>query len=412
MPAILPAPSASTNNAPVPALIMGKPVIMADSRILNLDSGFKHKFLCTGPTFTAGTACGYRCTYCFVEAQVGAKPFVTNVLNGQQFQHIVIRRNKPVAKLRSELYTAKGVPKYKNAIGVIYGSPLVDIAADTTLAQETIEIVQLILTATGWDIRLLSKSPLIVDIAKSLSKEQRERVIFGLSTGTLDDKLARAIEPTCPSPSTRTKALRWLQDNGFRTFAMLCPILPQPMDQFIEKVITDIRPDKCEHVWAEVINLRGDSMTATIDGLVKAGLTKAAADLQAVCGQNSKPSWEQYAQDTFTALANVIPHNASEPKLRFLQYVTPASDVWWQGQTPNGAVVLKPTAKKPKKAAVPAVQSALVPTAPTVTTVIATTTALIPALKPKDPKRVAAAHKAWDTMRAKRAVAAAAVTTP
>ena len=381
---------------------------MADSRILNLDSGFKHKFLCTGPTFTAGTACGYRCTYCFVEAQVGTKPFVTDVLNGQQFQDVVIRRNDPVNRLRSELHYADGTPKYKNDTGVIYGSPLVDIAVDKTLTQETIEIVQLILEATGWDIRLLSKSPLIVDIAKSLSPDQKERVIFGLSTGTLDDKLARAIEPTCPSPSKRTEALRWLQDNGYRTFAMLCPILPQPMDQFIEKVITDIRPDKCEHVWAEVINLRGASMTATIGGLVNAGLTKAAVDLQAVCGPNSKPAWEQYARGTFTALANVIPHNATEPKLRFLQYVTPASDAWWQAQIPNGAVVLKPTAKKTKKE-VTAAQATPVSTAPMVT---ATASLLIPTLKPKDPKRVAAAHKAWVTMRARKVAAAPAVVTP
>lgn len=386
---------------------MGKSVIMSDSRILNLDSGFKHKFLCTGPTFTAGTACGYRCTYCFVEAQVGTKPFVTNVLNGKQFQDVVIRRNNPVAKLRSELYTAKGVPKYKNETGVIYGSPLVDIAVDKTLTQETIEIVQLILEATGWEIRLLSKSPLIVDIAKSLSADQKNRVIFGLSTGTLDDKLARAIEPTCPSPSKRTEALRWLQGNGYRTFAMLCPILPQPMDQFIQKVISDIRPEKCEHVWAEVINLRGDSFTATIDGLVKAGLTQATADLKAVCGEGSKPAWEQYAQDTFSALANIIPHNATEPKLRFLQYVTPASVTWWEGQIHNGAVVLKPTAKKKKLAAATAVQAA-----PTASTASATATSLMPASKPRDPKRVAAAHKAWDTMRAKKAAAKAAVVTP
>jgi DNA repair photolyase len=118
----------------------------------------------------------------------------------------------PVNKLDCELHYADGSPKYKDAAGVIYGSPLVDIAADKTLVQETIKIVQMLLTATGWDIRLLSKSPLIVDIAKSLSPDQKKRVIFGLSTGTLDDKLARAIDPTCPSPSKRTEALRWLQD--------------------------------------------------------------------------------------------------------------------------------------------------------------------------------------------------------
>lgn len=39
----------------------GKPVYTVPGRILNLDSGFKHKLLCDGPTFSAGTACKNTC---------------------------------------------------------------------------------------------------------------------------------------------------------------------------------------------------------------------------------------------------------------------------------------------------------------------------------------------------------------
>ena len=337
-------------TATIQPKLMGKPVLMTNSRILNLNSGFKHKHLCTGPTFSAGTACGFKCAYCFVEAQVGTKPFVTDVLGGQKFQDVVIRRNDPVTKLRSELRTSSGKLKFKDGTGVIYGSPLVDIAATKELTKETIEIVQLLLNDTGWDVRLLSKSPLLTHIAESLTEEQRHRVIFGLSTGTLDDKLARAIEPTCPAASKRCEALRWLQDDGYRTFAMLCPILPQPMDQFVAQVEQLIRPEKCEHVWAEVINVRGQSMQKTLAGLQGAGLHHAAAELSAVCGEGSKPAWEAYARKSFLHLVAVIPRNATEPKLRFLQYVTNSSADWWDQQVANGAVVLKkaPKAKTEK----------------------------------------------------------------
>jgi len=129
--------------------------------------------------------------------------------------------------------------------------------------------------------------------------------------------------------------------------------------------------------------------------------------LQAVCGNDSKPAWEQYAQNAFAARAHVIPHNDTEPKLRFLQYVTTASDAWWSGQVSNGAVLLKPTAKRPKKAA-----ASVVPPVAT-GTATAATTPLIPTLKHEDPKRVAAAHEAWKTIRDKKAAAAAgAVVTP
>jgi len=374
--------------------MLNKTVLYSDSRILNLDSGFKHKFLCTGPTFTAGTACAYKCTYCYVEAQVGSKPFVTDVLNGRAFKDVVIRRNNAVAKLRTELKSARGVPKYKGVSGVIYGSPLVDIAATKELTDETIGMVQLLLDLTGWDIRLLSKSPLVINIAKSLSGLQKKRVIFGLSTGTLNDAHARATEPTCPSPTRRTEALRWLQDNDFRTFAMLCPIAPQPMSQFIEKVITDIRPERCEHVWAEVINLRGDSMTATAEALQKAGLMDAATELQAVCGPDSKAAWEQYARGTFEALANTIPMNGKQPRLRFLQYVSKATEEWWTGQISNGAVVLGGDGNK-------------IQTATAASPTLATTTTMIPDNIGKDPKRVAAAKKAWATIRANQAAKSA-----
>jgi len=338
-------PSPSVATATAQPKLMGKPVLTTNCRILNLDSGFAHKHLCTGSTFTAGTACAYSCPYCFCEQQVGTKPFVTKVLAGRKFQDVVIRRNDPVNKLRSELRTRSGELKFKNASGVIYGSPLVDIAATKELARETIEIVQVLLNDTGWNVRLLSKSPLITDIARSLSEEQKGRVIFGLSTGTLDDKLARAIEPTCPAASKRCEALRWLQDNGFRTFAMLCPILPQPMDQFLAKVEQLIRPEKCEHVWGEVINVRGQSMQKTLAGLQQAGLHQAAAELSAVSGEGSKPAWEAYARSTFQSLVNVIPRNATEPKLRFLQYVTKGSADWWEQQVANGAVVLQKKTK-------------------------------------------------------------------
>jgi len=137
------APVGPPNVPPNPLVgqtIMKKPVIWTNGRILNLDSGFKHKHLCTGPTFTAGTACVYKCVYCYVKAIVGTKPFVTNVLGGQNFQNVVIRRNDAVNKLKSELYAANGKPKYKYETGVVYGSPLVDIAPNVELADERLKL--------------------------------------------------------------------------------------------------------------------------------------------------------------------------------------------------------------------------------------------------------------------------------
>ena len=108
--------TASTGEMASAALGAGqnkrKPVIESESRILNPDSGFAPKLLCTGPTFTAGTACAYSCTYCYVEAMVGTKPFVTRLLHGQKFRDVVIRRRDSVNRLRKELRNGQGLLKY------------------------------------------------------------------------------------------------------------------------------------------------------------------------------------------------------------------------------------------------------------------------------------------------------------
>src|SRR5206468_4826428 len=44
---------------------------------------------------------------------------------------------------------------------------------------------------------------------------------------------------------------------------MICPSLPQTNYHAFAREMSDtIRAEKCEHVWAEIINVRGDSMNA------------------------------------------------------------------------------------------------------------------------------------------------------
>ena len=61
LPGATPAPRLETMN--------GKRVFTVPAKsVLNLESGFAHKLLCDGPTFSAGSACVYKCVYCYVPA--------------------------------------------------------------------------------------------------------------------------------------------------------------------------------------------------------------------------------------------------------------------------------------------------------------------------------------------------------
>lgn len=363
----------------------GKPVFEIDVKsVINLRSKFREKLLCDGPTFSAGTACAYCCSFCFVEAQHARNSPVQTLLKSQNvsFDEIVIRRRNAAAKVTEILKNAKGEPRFPDPMDtrVIYASPLVDVAANIELVNETIEICRSILKLTHWHIRLLSKSNLLPKIATAL-EDYRDRLIFGVSTGTLDNKLAAAFEQNTALVSKRIESLHWLQDNAFRTFAMVCPSLPQhDYLNFAKEMAQVLRINKCEHYWAEALNVRGKSMTRTVAALIAGGFKTEACMLQEV--SKDAKVWENYSRETFLAHTQFIPAE----KLRFLQYVKKEHLAFWQEHAPLGAVLLGKYAhvNRPDK------DTTVGPNlSPTTTTI---------GLKIPNP-RSAASTKAWKTMR-------------
>lgn len=318
----------------------GKPVIEVDARtVINFASGFSHKLLCDGITFSTGSACSYTCEYCYVPDMMRRNPHKLD--EGLDHASIVVRRRNPIEILERQLTYKDGSSRFDdpNDQRVIFASPLVDVAANMVLVRETIEACLLILRTTNWHIRLLSKSNLLPKVAEALA-DHKSRVIYGVSTGTLSDGLARAFEPDAPLVSQRIKSLHRLQDDGFRTFGMICPSLPQPdfeaYVEFAQKCAEAICAERCEHVWAEVMNVRGDSLLNTTKALRNAGYGAEATRLNQV--SQDGPEWEEYARSTFAAHAAVY---ADQPgKLRFMQYVKKGTRPYWESRKTAGAILL------------------------------------------------------------------------
>jgi len=318
----------------------GKPVYQVPAlSVINFDSAFRHKLLCDGLTFTAGSACAYRCSFCYVEDLMRKNPHWQGVLKkdpAAKFDGVVIRREGAVRALVKQLESAKGRALAGQKL-VIYASPLVDVAANMELVRETIECCQQILTRTHWDIRLLSKSNLLPKVAEAFAgvPEYNQRLIFGVSTGTLDDGLAKSFEQGTALVSKRIESLHWLQDHGYRTFGMICPSLPQAdYARFVSEMAAAIRVDRCEHVWCEVLNARGESFNRTFKALTDGGYHEEARRFE--FASRDKVNWETYARETFEAHCQVVP----PAKLRFLQYVTKDSRPYWSANEKNGAVLL------------------------------------------------------------------------
>lgn len=321
----------------------GKPVYEIEAKtVINFTSEFGEKLLSDGYTFSLGSACAFNCAFCYVASMWHKHSQICRLLKrlkpyGVDFEHIVIRRRNALDILREDLTIHK--PGFVNlsARHVIFTSPFVDPAANMVLVRETLEACRIIFELTKWDIRILSKSSLLKNLAKEIPEKFRDRVIFGLSTGTLDDKLAGSFEQGTALVSQRLKTLHWLQDNGFRTFGMICPSLPHDhYSEFARRMAEAIRVDRCEHVWGEVINVRGNSLKATVEALTNGGFQIEADRLTDVCGAGASGRWEEYARQTFQGLMEHIPAG----KLRFLQYVKPQTRDWWASHADRGALLL------------------------------------------------------------------------
>jgi len=333
----------------------GKPVLYRDAQtVLNVSNeAFHEKLLCDGPIYNAGDACAYSCAFCYVGSMLRFQaPPVLRAYERQygealKFEGVVIRRRNAPELLRVQLLKSNGQRRYPkdDDTRVIYSSTTVDVAANMVLLRETAEMCNMILEHTGWQVRLLSKSNLLHKLVADgmIPERHHHRLIFGFSTGTIDDRVAMAFEKGTALVSKRIKSLHWLQDNGFRTYGMICPSLPQEdYDEFSREVCAAIRVEKCEHVWAEPINVRGDSFVRTLSALRGEKLYAEAERLAAVSGPGKSKAWENYSRETFLAHTRNIP----DEKLRFLQYIDGASASWWDAQRKHGAILLGKKAKE------------------------------------------------------------------
>ncbi|HYG34935.1 MAG TPA: hypothetical protein VEC99_09135 [Clostridia bacterium] len=319
--------------------IGGKPRFLIHSNsVINTESKFKEKLLCDGLTFTAGHACVFSCKFCYVESMLKKNKRLSVILSQtkRSFEDVAVEI-ADAPRMARECLLNRGKARFSdpNDRRVIYASPLVDVAATMDHVRTTVEICRAILELTHWQIRLLSKSSLLLQVAKAVPSEFKDRMIYGFSTGTLDPSLARIYEVGTALVSKRLDALHWLQDNGYRTFGMICPVLPQKdYDRFAVEVAEKIRAGQCEHIWAEVLNKRCDSLKATSLALREAGRLEEADLVDAVAADRS--AWDEYARNVFLALGKVTPPG----KLRFLQYVTKDTRAWWEQHTAQGAVLL------------------------------------------------------------------------
>ena len=267
-----------------------------------------------------GNTCEYGCTFCYVPALANKQKSFQNVMKqGLKVDEFSLYRTREnvLQCVKASLRRIK-----PDDTRTVFFCTTCDPCPNREHMKTTFEAIKLIMNISSLNVRVLSKSSLITELAFNLP-EWRDRVIYGLSTGTSRPEISEAVEGNASPISERVAALRTLQDNGYRTFGMICPVLPGEMAG-VDDLIAQIRPEKCEHVWAEAINLRGESLSKTRVALTGAGLLDDASMLDEV--MSDKVSWRDYATMLFTAFKEEMDSRGLLPKLRYLQYVTREPD--------------------------------------------------------------------------------------
>jgi DNA repair photolyase len=293
--------------------------------------GFKHKLL-ADYSVNIGNICEFGCTFCYVPSVTTKQKTVKAILDKgykvEEFSSYRYRENV-LETVATDLKKISSTDK-----GTVIFCTTCDPCATSEHAEITIEAIKLIMSQSNLNVRVLSKSVLIRKIAESIS-ENKDRIMYSLSTGTSSEEISRAIEGNASLISARVKTLHWLQDNGYRTYGMICPVIPSEV-KGVSKLLDQVRPQLCEYVWAEAINVRGKSLINTYNKLKMSGLEIDADELKRV--MESRLNWNTYSVTLFKNFQEEMRSRGLLDKLRFLQYMNPEIEKHFRDQP--GAVCL------------------------------------------------------------------------
>ena len=203
--------------------------------------------------------CGFNCTYCYVH---GSK-------YGENLAEKIVIKKDAAAILDKQL--ANRVKK--NEFGFI----AVGSATDAYMQVEeeiglTRELLQVILKHR-FPVFISTKSELIkkdLDLLKQidanailpedLKQNPGRGIIISFSFSTLDEKLAKQIEPGAPSPQKRLETLKHFSDNGFLCGVNAMPLLPYITDteEEIEKIVVAAKQYGANYILIAGLTLFGN----------------------------------------------------------------------------------------------------------------------------------------------------------
>lgn len=173
--------------------------------------------------------CEHGCIYCFARpshAYLGLSP-------GLDFETRLIARPEAPARLEAEL-RARSYQVAPMAIGT-NTDPYQPIEKHYKITRACLEV----LSRFNHPVAVVTKGTLIerdLDILGDMAARGLAKV--GISVTSLDEGLARKLEPRAPSPARRLAMIRRLTEVGVPVRVMVSPVIPGLTDPEIEAILT------------------------------------------------------------------------------------------------------------------------------------------------------------------------------
>ena len=242
-------------------------------------NGFKYKSLSCW-SINPFVGCQHACRFCYVPstmfpamlqslARVGVRD-----ADGEWGKYAFLRvwdewaflsslraaEKTPIGELNADGNRAVMLSSTTDAYQMLRGENPVQTSALNSQARAMVRrMLELIRDHSTLNVRILTRSPLAradFDLYRTFGN----RLLFGMSIPTLDDRLARLYEPKAPAPSRRLETLRLAAAKGIPVYAAVAPTYPEQGEAELAAVLGEVGRLNPVTVFHEPINIRAENV--------------------------------------------------------------------------------------------------------------------------------------------------------
>lgn len=193
--------------------------------------------LCTCPpklTLNPYTGCDHACVYCY------ASSYIPKFFQCRPKKDLISKLKREAAKLKGELISMANS-----------SDPYPNLEIKTGLTRQCLEI----LSQNNCKIQIITKSTIVkrdVDLLKKIPS------MVSLTITSIDENIAKLIEPRAPPPKERLKTVEMLIQSGVPTSTRVDPIIPYINDDQ-EELIKTLACIGVKHITSSTYKVKPDN---------------------------------------------------------------------------------------------------------------------------------------------------------